>query len=138
MEFMKSFLKNLYFFFIKQKILYYVKHPVGSVMWQKFQVLQRTTKLWRLEFQRTSSWNNSLFFGHSFLYLGISKRDNIKYVFSQRKSAKKKEKRIMVFCYQNCSSDQEKLLKFKAEGREFANFLRSLEQFCSGTCYVNQ
>ena len=30
---------------------------------------------------------------------------------------------------QNCSSDREKLLKFKAEGREFSNFLRSLEQF---------
>ena len=29
----------------------------------------------------------------------------------------------------NCCSDQEKLLKFKAEGREFAKFLRSLEQF---------
>ena len=29
----------------------------------------------------------------------------------------------------NCSSDKEKLLKFEAEGREFANFLRSLEQF---------
>ena len=29
----------------------------------------------------------------------------------------------------NCSSDQEKLLKFKAEGGEFAKFLRSLEQF---------
>ena len=29
----------------------------------------------------------------------------------------------------NCSSDPEKLLKFKAEGREFAKFLRSLEQF---------
>ena len=29
----------------------------------------------------------------------------------------------------NCSSDQEKLWKFEAEGREFANFLRSLEQF---------
>ena len=28
-----------------------------------------------------------------------------------------------------CSSDQEKLLKFKAEGREFAQCLRSLEQF---------
>ena len=28
-----------------------------------------------------------------------------------------------------CSIDQEKLLKFKAEGREFAKFLRSLEQF---------
>ena len=29
----------------------------------------------------------------------------------------------------NCSSDREKLLKFKAEGREFAKCLRSLEQF---------
>ena len=35
----------------------------------------------------------------------------------------------MVFCYQNCSGDREKLLKFEAEGREFAKFLRSLEQF---------
>ena len=29
----------------------------------------------------------------------------------------------------NCSSDREKLLKFEAEGRESAKFLRSLEQF---------
>jgi hypothetical protein len=29
----------------------------------------------------------------------------------------------------NCSSDRKKLLKFEAEGREFAKFLRSLEQF---------
>ena len=29
----------------------------------------------------------------------------------------------------NCSSDQEKLLKFEAEVREFEIFLRSLEQF---------
>ena len=29
----------------------------------------------------------------------------------------------------NCSSDWEKLLKFEAVGREFANILRSLEQF---------
>ena len=28
-----------------------------------------------------------------------------------------------------CSSDGEKLLNFEAEGREFAKFLRSLEQF---------
>ena len=45
----------------------------------------------------------------------------------------------MVFCYQNCSdlstvrkncsSDQEKLLKFKTEGLEFAKIFRSLEQF---------
>ena len=35
----------------------------------------------------------------------------------------------MVFDYQNCSSNREKLLKFEAEGREFAKILRSLEQF---------
>ena len=29
----------------------------------------------------------------------------------------------------NCSSNREKLLKFEAEGQEFAKFLRSLEQF---------
>ena len=29
----------------------------------------------------------------------------------------------------NWSSDREKLLKFKAEGREISNILRSLEQF---------
>ena len=29
----------------------------------------------------------------------------------------------------NCTSDGEKLLKFEAEGRELAKFLRSLEQF---------
>ena len=29
----------------------------------------------------------------------------------------------------NCSSDQENLLKFETEVREFAKFLRSLEQF---------
>ena len=28
-----------------------------------------------------------------------------------------------------CSNDREKLLKFEAEGREFAKFVRSLEQF---------
>ena len=29
----------------------------------------------------------------------------------------------------NCSTDQEKLLKFEAEGQEFAKILRSLHQF---------
>ena len=29
----------------------------------------------------------------------------------------------------NCSSDREKLLKFEAEGREFAKILRSLELY---------
>ena len=36
---------------------------------------------------------------------------------------------VLVLCYQNCSSDREKLFKFEAEGREFTKFLRSLEQF---------
>ena len=44
----------------------------------------------------------------------------------------------MVFCCQNCSdllweikcsSDWEKLLKFEAGGQEFAEVLRSVEQF---------
>ena len=29
----------------------------------------------------------------------------------------------------NCSSDREKKIKFEAEGQEFENVLRSLEQF---------
>jgi hypothetical protein len=33
------------------------------------------------------------------------------------------------FCYQNCSNGRKKNLKFEAEGREFAKFLISLEQF---------
>ena len=40
-----------------------------------------------------------------------------------------KTKVEMVFCHQNCSSDREKLLKFKTESREFSKLLRSLEQF---------
>ena len=35
----------------------------------------------------------------------------------------------------NCSCDREKLLKFEAEGREFAKFLRSLEQFIQTVHY---
>ena len=36
---------------------------------------------------------------------------------------------VLTYCEKNCSSDREKLLKFEAEGREFAKILRSLEQF---------
>ena len=36
---------------------------------------------------------------------------------------------VLTYCEKNCSSDLEKHLKFEAEGREFAKFLRSLEQF---------
>ena len=36
---------------------------------------------------------------------------------------------VLTYCEKNRSSDREKLLKFEAEGREFAKFLRSLEQF---------
>ena len=36
---------------------------------------------------------------------------------------------VLTYCEKKCSSDGEKLLKFEAEGREFAKVLRSLEQF---------
>ena len=36
---------------------------------------------------------------------------------------------VLTYCEIKYSSDQEKLLKFKAEGREFAKILRSLELF---------
>ena len=36
---------------------------------------------------------------------------------------------VLTYYEISCSSDREKLLKFEAEGREFVNFLRSLEQF---------
>jgi hypothetical protein len=32
----------------------------------------------------------------------------------------------MVFCYQNCSSDQEKLLKFVAEGQELFEITKAI------------
>ena len=44
----------------------------------------------------------------------------------------------------NCSCDQEFVLKFEAEGREFSKFLRSLEQFIqsivasTNTCYYSE
>ena len=47
-----------------------------------------------------------------------------------------KEQLEMIFCYQNCSSDREKLLKFEAEGREFSNSERS-EQFLVTECFFN-
>ena len=36
---------------------------------------------------------------------------------------------VLTYCEKNCSSDQENVLKFEAEGGEFAKFLRPLEQF---------
>ena len=37
---------------------------------------------------------------------------------------------VLTYCEKKkCSSDRENLLKFEAEGQEFAKILRSLEQF---------
>ena len=36
---------------------------------------------------------------------------------------------VLTYCEKNCFSDQEKLLKFETEGREFAKILTSVEQF---------
>ena len=50
----------------------------------------------------------------------------------------------MVFCYQKCSDllwekivlvIEDIFLKFEAEGREFANTLRSLKQFVLFVCF---
>ena len=35
---------------------------------------------------------------------------------------------VLTYCEKKCSSYREKLLKFEAEGQEFAKCLRSLEQ----------
>ena len=53
----------------------------------------------------------------------------------------------MAFCYQNCSSDREKLLKFEAEGQEFGKILEitrtiysnseTSEQFLVTECFIN-
>ena len=55
--------------------------------------------------------------------------------------------KYLVFRYQNCSSDREKLLKFKAEGREFGKILEitrtiysnseTSEQFLVTECFFN-
>ena len=36
---------------------------------------------------------------------------------------------VLTYCEKKCPSDQENVLKFKAEGQKFEIFLRSLEQF---------
>ena len=36
---------------------------------------------------------------------------------------------VLTYCEKKSSSDREKLLKFEAEGQEFAKILRSLKQF---------
>ena len=62
----------------------------------------------------------------------------LKQVWQKKKQNTKKNISEMVFCYRNCSDQlrekivlviEKKLLKFEAEGQEFAKFLRSLEQF---------
>ena len=76
---------------------------------------------------------NWCFFLHKNTILGKKNVMLMAYIFS---STQLNEARV--FCYQNCfdllweqnwSSEWEKLFKFKAEGREFAKFLRLLEQF---------
>ena len=36
---------------------------------------------------------------------------------------------VLTYCEKKNSGDQDKLLKFEAEGRDFVKILRSLEQF---------
>ena len=59
-------------------------------------------------------------------------------IWKNKKRAEDGREREMVFCYQSCSDllweknvlvIEEKLLKFEAEGQDFAKILRLLEQF---------
>ena len=36
---------------------------------------------------------------------------------------------VLIYCEKKCFSHQERRLKFETEGREFAKFMRSMEQF---------
>ena len=44
--------------------------------------------------------------------------------------------KIVLTCFEKKSSDWEKLLKFEAEGQEFAKILSSLEQFLFMFAYL--
>ena len=48
---------------------------------------------------------------------------------AKMKDVKKNPKLFWPIVRKNSSNYKEKLLKFETDGREFANFLRSLEQF---------
>ena len=60
---------------------------------------------------------------------GGSKDNRKKNIFHVTKTGILLPKLFLPIVTKNCSSDREKLLKFEAEGREFAKILRSLEQF---------
>ena len=68
-----------------------------------------------------------LFFSSSFRY--ICTYENIVGKFMYGETDILLPKLFWTAVRKNCSSDWGKLLKFKAEGREFAKILRSLEQF---------
>ena len=50
-------------------------------------------------------------------------------VIVENPQERKLVKHTYLYCEKNCYSDQEKLLKFEAEGREFTKCLRLLKQF---------
>ena len=78
-----------------------------KIGWQSWPYLQVHTAI-----------NESIFINHSTLILKGLQLDWYLLPKLFRPTVRKK-----------CSSDQEKLLKFEAKGREFAKLLRSLEQF---------
>ena len=57
------------------------------------------------------------------------KETNLKRLGCKRKNGILLPKLFWPTVRKKCSSDRKKLLKFEAEGQEFAKFLRSLEQF---------
>ena len=120
-------------------------------IWSRLKVLQyrgdylKKKWLWALKFpfRFFEKWIGLALFKNSCLVpsrlsLAELKREEIKNVCMVVCSEMLLQSTALVFCFQNCSNllwekncsiERGKLLKSEAEGREFAKFLRSLEQF---------
>ena len=70
-----------------------------------------------------------------FLYLNLNHFNVLHLRNLQEKAGILLPKLFWPTMIKNCSSDQEKVLKFETEGWEFAKFLRSLEQFIQTVKY---
>ena len=94
-----------------------VPYTFHTYLMQEFQIIARNG-FYNSVPARTARWSSSAFF--PLFCLSKKTHHRISGIFLS--------KLFWPTVKKNCSSDREKLLKFEAEGREFAKFLRSLEQ----------
>ena len=69
----------------------------------------------------------------NFLYFNLKQQplfaNNVGHIWFPLRNGILLQKLFCPTVRKNCSSEREKILKFEAEGREFAKYLTSLEQF---------